>query len=451
MVARVAASSACLVLSLLSRGPCAAIAADAGAAPNVLSAAEKAEGFELLFDGKSLDGWDGNPEFWSVEDGAIVGRTTAEKPTRGNTFIFWRKGLLADFELRLSWKIEGGNSGVQYRSRDHGNWVCGGYQADIDASHGFTGILYEERGRGILVKRGEKIRRNADGKNEVLGATTSAATPAAADKEVLGAIRKDGWNEYTIVARGKELIQKLNGVTTMELVDEEAAARALSGVLSFQLHAGPPMTVRFRSVRMKRFPVEGSEPLFDGSTLTGWTRHEGLPGHGVAGKWYVEDGAIVGVQDPPGQGGFLTTFRTFKDFEVELETRIDWPFDSGVFLRVGPTGRSHQVTLDYRPGGEVGGIYIPWGPGFVHNCPEGVERFKKDDWNRVKIECRGEPARIKVWVNGAMVTDFQHTEATTEGVPAEGTLALQIHPGGEGFDQSKARFRAIAIRELPRG
>jgi hypothetical protein len=419
-------------------------AGGAHGAPNTLTAEEKAAGFELLFDGETLDGWDGNPEFWSVQDGAIVGRTTKEKPTRGNTFIFWREGLLADFELRLSWKIEGGNSGVQFRSKDHGNWVTGGYQADIDASGKFTGILYEERGRGILVRRGEKVRRTPDGRNEVTGR-------CATEEEILEAVRAEGWNDYVITARGNRITQVLNGVTTMELVDEEEAKRALAGVLSLQLHAGPPMTVRFRSIRLRRLPMESSEPLFDGETLTGWKRHEGLPGHGVAGKWYVEDGAVVGVQDPPGQGGFLTTYRTFRDFELTLDTRIDWPFDSGVFLRVGPEGKSHQVTLDYRDGGEIGGIYIPWLRGFVHHCPEGMSQFKKDEWNPVKITCQGEPARIRVWVHGKMVTDFQHTEETTAGVPEEGTLCLQIHPGGEGYDQSKARFRNIRIRELPRG
>ncbi|MGQ9589999.1 MAG: 3-keto-disaccharide hydrolase [Planctomycetota bacterium] len=411
--------------------------------PNALEGDERAAGFELLFDGKSLDGWDGDPKFWSAEDGAIVGRTTPEHPTRGNTFIFFRKGLLADFELRLEWKIEGGNSGVQFRSADYGSWVAGGYQADIDASGRFTGILYEERGRGILAERGEKVVRAADGSKAVAGRT-------AGDDELARCARAEGWNRYEIVARGNHIVQKLNGVTTVDFTDEEAGKRASSGVLALQLHAGPPMTVRFRSIRLRRLPLEGFEDLFDGRTLTGWKRHEGLPGHGVAGKWHVEDGAIVGVQDPPGEGGFLTTYRSFRDFEVEFETKIDWPFDSGAFLRTGPTGRSHQVTLDWRPGGEIGAIYIPWGPGFVCHAPEGAKRFKKDEWNKIRISCAGEPARIRVWVNGAEVTDFQHTEKTTEGVPPEGTFSLQVHPGGEGYEKSKACFRAIRIREIAR-
>ena len=193
---------------------------------------------------------------------------------------------------------------------------------------------------------------------------------------------------------------------------------------------------------------KGFVSLFNGKDLTGWKRHEGLLDHGIAGKWTVEDGAIVGVQDPPGQGGFLTTLRKYRDFEVRLETKIDWPFDSGIFLRTGPDGKSHQVTLDYRPGGEIGGIYCPWTQGYVKNCPKGIKYFKKDAWNRIRIVCEGEPARIRVWCNGVMITDFQHTPETTLGIPDEGTLCLQIHPSGEGFEASKARFRNIYIREL---
>lgn len=412
------------------------------AAPNVLTDTERAEGFESIFDGKSLDGWDGDPRFWKVEDGAIVGRTTAENPTRGNTFVFWRKGLLADFELRLSWKIEGGNSGVQYRSMDAGNWVCGGYQADIDAGGQYTGILYEERGRGILAVQGEKVTRSADGKK--------SATALAPAETVRSAVKAGDWNDYVIIAKGNRLAQRINGVTTMEFTDDEEAKRASAGVLALQLHAGPPMAIRFRSIRLKRFAPESGEPLFDGRTLTGWKRHDGLPDHGVAGKWLVEDGAIVGMQDPPGQGGFLTTYRTFRDFDLTFETKVDWPFDSGVFLRVGPDGKSHQVTLDYRPDGEIGAIYIPWLRGFVHHAPKGIEHFKKDAWNRIRVTCQGEPARIRVWVNDSLVTDFQHTAESTAGVPKEGTLCLQVHPGGEGYDQSRARFRDIRIREIPR-
>ncbi len=192
----------------------------------------------------------------------------------------------------------------------------------------------------------------------------------------------------------------------------------------------------------------GFELLFNGQDLTGWKRHDNLPGHGVAGKWTVEDGAIVGIQDPPGKGGFLTTLESYRDFELRLETQIDWPFDSGVFLRVGPKGKSHQVTLDYRPNGSVGDIYCPWTHGHVHKSPEGMGHFKKGEWNDLRIVCEGEPAHIRVWLNETLITDFAHTAETTKGIPVCGTLALQIHPGGKGFDKAAARFRSIRLRKL---
>lgn len=74
-------------------------------------------GFKSIFDGKTLKGWDGNADFWSVKDGAITGITTKEMPTKGNTFIVWREGKVSDFELRLQFRITGGNSGIQYRSK----------------------------------------------------------------------------------------------------------------------------------------------------------------------------------------------------------------------------------------------------------------------------------------------------------------------------------------------
>ncbi len=189
-------------------------------------------------------------------------------------------------------------------------------------------------------------------------------------------------------------------------------------------------------------------PLFNGRDLSGWHRHKNLPGHGLAGRWTVEDGVIVGRQDPPGQGGFLTTDASFQDFEIRMLVKIDWPFDSGVFLRVGPQGKSHQITLDYRPGGEIGAVYLPWTQGFVCHCPEGMDGFKKDEWNELRIVCLGEPAKIMVWLNGKLITDFQHTIATTKGVPPAGGIALQVHPGGEGFVESRAMFKDIIIREL---
>ena len=109
------------------------------------------KGFEKIFDGKTLKGWNGDPKFWSVKDGAITGQTTKENPTRGNTFIIWEAGKLENFVLELDFKIVGGNSGIQYRSfKKTGNndgWRIGGYQADFAAGAGgdrYSGICYGE-------------------------------------------------------------------------------------------------------------------------------------------------------------------------------------------------------------------------------------------------------------------------------------------------------------------
>ena len=207
------------------------------------SAAEE-EGFKSIFDGKTLEGWDGKEQFWSVKDGAITGQTTAENPTKGNTFIIWKDGELKDFELRLKFRIVGGNSGIQIRSKDLGNHVVGGYQADFDAANGWTGSLYEEKGRGVLAKRGNKVEITADGKKNNAGATTP-------EKEIIESVEKEGWNDYHIIAKGNQLTFKVNGLTTIELTDHQSDKAAASGILALQLHQGPPMTVQFKDIELK--------------------------------------------------------------------------------------------------------------------------------------------------------------------------------------------------------
>mgnify|MGYP006275013111 CR=1 FL=1 len=198
-----------------------------------------------IFNGTSLAGWEGKPEFWRVEDGVIVGETTPEKPTPANTFLVWRQGLVDDFELVLRYRITGGNSGVQYRSRDYGDFVVGGYQADIDSGPKYTGIMYEEKGRGILATRGQRVTVGADGTKTPGEAIGDAA-------ELQAAIKPGDWNDYRIVARGNVLQHFVNGQLMSEITDEQADKRSSQGVLALQLHAGPPMKVEFKDIRLKR-------------------------------------------------------------------------------------------------------------------------------------------------------------------------------------------------------
>ncbi len=209
-------------------------------------------GFHSIFNGKDLSGWEGNPKLWSVKDGAITGQTTAENPAKGNTFLIWTNGTVGDFELRCSFKLVPGdskgfaNSGIQYRSKvvDPSYWVVGGYQADMEAGPNYTGILYEERFRGIMAQRGEKVVWTKDDKKQVVGAVGNAA-------EIEASLKKGGWNDYVIMAKGNHLQQFVNGKQTVDVTDECEAKRALNGILALQLHAGPPMMAQFKDIRLK--------------------------------------------------------------------------------------------------------------------------------------------------------------------------------------------------------
>lgn len=207
--------------------------------------ADDKDGFKSIFDGKTLEGWDGKAEFWSVKDGALTGQTTAEKPTSGNTFCIYKGSKPGDFELRLKFKIVGGNSGIQYRSEDKGNNVVHGYQADIDSTLGFMGILYEEGGRGVLANRGQKVEINSAGEKKDLGKT-------AEEKVILDSIKKDDWNEYVVIAQGNHLVQKINGHVTVDVTDSQQGKAKSEGILALQLHAGPPMLVQFKDIQLKQ-------------------------------------------------------------------------------------------------------------------------------------------------------------------------------------------------------
>jgi hypothetical protein len=202
-----------------------------------------------LFNGKDLTGWKGL-EFCSVEDGCITGRTTKEKPTKGNTFLVWQGGEVGDFEFTFKYKIVGGNSGIQYRSKviDEKAFVVGGYQADFEAGKTYSGILYEERGRGILAKRGEKVvvKEGAAPSKPKLEVTGEVGKSA----EIQAKIKSEDWNEYRIVAQGGHLQHFINGAQTIDVTDETAIG-AKKGVLALQLHAGPAMTVQFKDLVLK--------------------------------------------------------------------------------------------------------------------------------------------------------------------------------------------------------
>jgi hypothetical protein len=209
-------------------------------------------GFESIFDGTSLKGWDGDPAFWRAEGGAIVGQSTDQNPLKQNTFIIWRGGEPSDFELKVEFRINSTNSGVQIRSvqlpagPDVGKWVLKGYQADIDFANQFTGQIYEERGRGFLAMRGQAVYVPDGGRPKVIGNLQQHAD------ELKAIIKTNDWNQVHIVARGNTIIQILNGAVTAIVVDDDSTNRALGGLLGFQMHEGRPMKVEFRHIWLKK-------------------------------------------------------------------------------------------------------------------------------------------------------------------------------------------------------
>lgn len=204
-----------------------------------------------LFDEKSLKGWSGDPQFWSVQDGAILGQTTKENPTKGNTFLIWKGGELGDFDLTLDYKIEAGNSGIQYRSfvkpGKHDGWRIGGYQADLEAGDKFSGICYGEGFRGILSMRGMKTTLTLDSKGKLKKDEQEFGDSA----EIGKAVKKGKWNQYRITAKGFQFRHFINGVKTTELIDNDEKTRRKDGLLALQLHAGPPMKVYFKNIVLK--------------------------------------------------------------------------------------------------------------------------------------------------------------------------------------------------------
>jgi len=204
-------------------------------------------GFTPIFDGATLKQWDGDPAFWRVEQGTLVGESTAGKPLKANTFIIWRGGTPKDFELKLDYRLNSTNSGVQYRSvevPEAGKWVLKGYQADIDFQNQWTGQLYEERGRGFLALRGQSTWIADGAKPRVIGALESADALKAL-------VKSNDWNTVHIIARGQVLMHIVNGHVMSVTIDADATHRAESGLIGFQMHTGQPMKVEFRNIALK--------------------------------------------------------------------------------------------------------------------------------------------------------------------------------------------------------
>lgn len=203
------------------------------------------DGFVNLFNGRNLNGWSGDTQFWSVEDGAITGRT--DGTLKMNRFLTWIGSTIRNFDLRVKVKVTaGGNSGLQYRGAmrpDVGLDIVSGYQCDIVANNpDYNGMLYEERGRRILSHTGEKVIVASDGQPWIVG------------KMEVKNFAPDEWHEYRVLVRGNHHQHWIDGHPTADLIDFDEKGRALDGVLGVQVHVGPAMKIQFKDFKIQHLP-----------------------------------------------------------------------------------------------------------------------------------------------------------------------------------------------------
>jgi hypothetical protein len=208
-------------------------------------------GFTPIFDGKSLNGWEGDPKYWRVADGIMTGEITPETVIKSNTFIIWRGGSPKDFELKVEYRItSAGNSGINYRSvvvpdkvTPANRFAMRGYQCDIDGQNRYTGNNYEEKGRLFLGVRGQVTH--------VTGTQIPAVLSTIGDNKELGALVKADWNSVHLIIRGNVLMHIINGQLMSLTIDDDVAGRTMEGLIGVQVHVGPPMKVEYRGWRIK--------------------------------------------------------------------------------------------------------------------------------------------------------------------------------------------------------
>lgn len=213
--------------------------------PQPISANET--GFNTIFNGVSLENWEGDPTYWRVEEGQIIGEVTPETILKRNSFLIWRGGAPGDFELKLEYKVsEGGNSGINYRSVEVKDtpYALKGYQCDIDGKGKWTGQNYEERARKFLAMRGQMTQLKTTMEPTVYG--------SLGDKDKLWEyIKKDDWNHVHLIVRGNTMIHIINGHVMSVVIDNDVENRTSKGLLGVQVHVGPPMTIAYKNIRIK--------------------------------------------------------------------------------------------------------------------------------------------------------------------------------------------------------
>lgn len=374
--------------------------------------AQDGGGWKVLFDGKSLNGWEvrGGYAKYRVEKGAIVGATADGSP---NTFLCTKK-LYGDFELEFEVNVDPVlNSGVQIRSH--------AYKKDVTT-------LVRREGRTIkrVRPKGHVYGYQVEISNENSGSSGGvwdearkamwlfdAKTNAAGSK----AFKDNQWNRFRVVCVGDRVRTWVNSVAVADFRDPVDQV----GFIGLQVHGvrkGTKAEVRWRNIRIKELGRHVWKPIFDGKGLGGWHT---LPG----GKWEVDEGVIAGRNvSSDRRHGLLVSDKVYKDFTVRLKFKAV-KGNSGLYFRVDEVGGGvgvHGFQAEIDASNDVGGLYETGGRGWVVKpSGEEVEKwFKAGDWNEMAVSAHG--GWIVVHVNG-----FKTAELKNDKGRLEGHLGLQLH------------------------
>ncbi|MEM6778930.1 MAG: family 16 glycoside hydrolase [Planctomycetota bacterium] len=440
-----------------------------------LAATCGAQEFQSLFNGKDLSGWSGKSEFWSVQDGAILGQTTKQRPTKANTFLVWQGGDVQDFVLKTKVRFSGNNSGVQYRSERFGkpdDFAVKGYQADLHRKPENFGMLYAEKWRGIVAKRFQRVLVGSDGESEVVGEVGDR------NQNLIDA----DWNELTIIAVGNRQIHQINGVTTTDVTDNHPEAKR-SGILALQLHAGAPMTVEFKDIRLRHLKGESAKAAIEAVTVKAGNAAtpvdrikvaEGfqvellysVPGdtHGSwvnlctddQGRLLVSDqfGGLYQIKPPP----IGETLRESDIEPVPADIRavngMAWAFGalyvgvndyenkipSGLYRITDSDGDDQLDHVELLRAMQARGDH---GVHAVVPSPDGQSLFLITGNGTMPTELADSSPVPRVWGEDHLVPSFPDGRGHKRGVLAPGGIIYRVDPDGKSFEAYASGFRNI--------
>ena len=400
-----------------------------------ISAAQNRVKFLRIFDGKDLTGWEGEPRFWSVRDGAIVAQVEPDVRVRNHSYLIWQDGKVTDFELRLKVRSTKGNSGIDYRAEpvpadktgQQLKWTIRGYQSDI--AQGWMGSLYNwgkpgaQPSQFVVVEGDEAV-------NQRVGSVV--------DKDVLyqAEYYKPGqWNEFTIVARGSHILHRINGYLVVEFIDNGRDTRR-QGLLGLQVHTGQgPFLNEFKDIRIKQFNINfgQAELLFNGQDLNGWT----FSSAETKSAWSVENGVLVNKGKPDTQQtAYICTKDDYTNYVLRFQYRRLGDGESGVLLRLA------ALTQDR--------------PKFVRVYGKGDDFNRIDAFGDFRLKVRKQASTAafrkmpeKFWNECEVTLNKGHLEVKVNDVVRATSVRCEQAAGNIGFEASGSRLEYRNIVLIP--